>query len=199
MDDKLKKAKKLFYNKQYNEAKELFCKLNLTYEAGLSCFLMKDIIGAKNFFSKKVNLCPASDFGITIINIVENKNIQKLGYFQVRSFLEVFINLLIENEIYDWAQKIIDRYNIFTQANPETPKFIARVLHANGYDKAVHPFAKLAKEICPKDAEIYYIEACVYIKENNSDEAKKCIDTCLSFAPDYFPILKLNKTMEKIV
>ncbi len=198
MDEKLKRAYDLFYEHDYKSAQKFFIEDGFCYEAGLCSLLLQDLFRARKFFELKKNSCPASSFGLIILNIIENKPKLKPKYFQVRSFLEIYINLFIENKLYDWAQKIIDEYVFFTNINPETPKFIARVLFANDRNKAVHSFASVAKKVCFYDAEIHYIDACLYLKENNIEEAKKTIDDCLIFAGEYYPILRLDEEIKNL-
>jgi len=198
VDEKLNKALNLFYKKNYKDAKEIFIEINEPYEAGLCSLLLQDLKEARKFFEIKQDCCMASDFGIKILNILEDKGVKPFTYFQVRSFLEIYINLLIENNLFEWAEKIIACYGFFTNSNPEAPKFIARVLNANNYNKTVHFFAQTAKNTCYYDAEIYYIDAELYIKEKNYNEAKKCIDECLSFAPEYYPLLRLKEKLETL-
>ncbi len=198
MDEKLKLAYEFFYNKEYKSAKEIFIEYNETYEAGVCSLLLRNLEEAKNFFAQKKEICNASTFGLILIDIIQNTPKFAPKYLQVRSYLEIFLNLLIENQIFDWAQTIINYYPFLTNSNPEVPKFIARVLNANNYNMAVHDFAKIAKDICSLDAEIYYIDAELYLKENNLKEAKNSIQACLNFAPEYYPILKLNETIKKV-
>jgi len=198
VNEQLKKAKDFFYKKDYLSAKDIFLEMDDTYGAGLCFLLMGDFSSARKYFQTKENDCTASSFGLVVLDILEDKPKKNPTYFQVRCFLEIYINLFIENNMFNFAQKLIDNYGFFTNVNFETPKFIARVLNANDYNNSVHFFAQRATEVCTYDAEIYYIDALVYIKEKNLDEAKKCIKTCLSFAPDYYPIKKLQSTIEKM-
>ena len=193
----LKSAFEFFEKRQYDKAKDIFLENNFSYEAGMCFLLLRDLIMARRCFEIKQDYCPASFFGIQVINIIEDKPLKKLGYFQVRSFLELFLNLLITNSNLDYAQKIIDKYDYFTRFNLEVPKFLARVLYATGYTKVVHNFAQYAKEICKFDAEIYHIDASLYIDEKNYDSARENIKECLSFAAEYYPILKLKELVDE--
>lgn len=199
MDEKVKNAYSLFYEHKYSDAKDIFIECGLTYEAGISFLLLKDLVFARKFFEIKKDICPASDFGLIILNIIEDKPKKQAGYFQVRSFLEIYINLFIENNLLEWAQKIINSYEFFTHSNIEAPKFIARVLDANNCTNAIHSFARLAKELCFYDAEIHYIDANTYILENNFEAAKSCIEDCLKIAPEYYPILRLKYELEQAI
>lgn len=196
MNEKLKTAKDFFYKKDYKSAYGRFSEVNEIYAMGVCSLLMSDLENARRLFALKENECTASNFGLVVLNILEN-NFEKIPtYFQVRCFLEIYINFFIENNLFDYAQKLIDNYGFFTNINFETPKFIARVLNANNYNTSVHFFADRAIELCEFDAEIYYINTLVYIKEKNIKEAKKWIKKCLSFAPEYYPILKLQKEIK---
>ena len=195
MDEKLKEAYISFYSHDYKKSKDIFKEYNLPYEAGLAAFMLKDLTFARKNFELKEKICPASNFALIILDILENKPLRQPKYFQTRCFLEVILNLLIENKYFDWAQKIIDKYELFCKNNLETPKFIARVLYANRYYKALHSFANFAKEICFYDAEIHYIDAAVYMEEKDYKSAKKCIEECITFAPDYYPIARLNEEL----
>lgn len=196
MNEKLKEAKSSFYKKDYKNAYKQFAEINDTYAMGVCSILMGDLEEAYKLFYLKENECIASSFGVVVLNVLNN-NFEKIPtYFQVRCFLEIYINFFIENSLFGYAQKLIDNYGFFTNVNFETPKFIARVLNANNYNNSVHFFADRAVEVCEFDAEIYYINALVYIKEKNLKEAKKWIKKCLSFAPEYYPILKLQKEIK---
>lgn len=195
MDEKLKEAYISFYSHDYKKAKDIFKNADLPYEAGLSAFMLRDLKFAEKCFRQKENICPASNFGLIILDIIEDRIPKQPKYFQTRCFLEVYLNLLIENNLLSWAQKIIDNYELFCKTNLETPKFIARVLYANNYYKAVHSFANLAKSLCFYDAEIHYIDAVVYMDEKDYKKAKECIKDCISFAPDYYPIARLNEEL----
>ena len=198
MDNKIKSAAQLFYNKEFISAKEIFLQSSLFYEAGLCLLLVQNLKDARKYFKLKENVCPASNFGLLILDIIENKPKKPPKYFQVRAFLEIYINLLIENGLFSWAQKVIDEYRFFTNSNLETPKFIARVLNANNQNKAVHYFADIAKQICYYDAEIHYIDATLYFEEGNIQKAKEIVNESLNFASEYYPILKLKEEIEKL-
>ncbi len=198
MNQNIENAKKLFYEGNYKEAKKIFLENNLTYEAGLSSLLEGNLTSSRKLFETKKDICSASSFGLTILDMIEDKLKTKPTYFQIRAFLEIYLNLFIENKLFNWAQKVINNYEIMTSSNIETPKFIARVLEANNYNNAVHTFAKIGREICFFDAEIHYIEALTYIKEKDYLKAKERIKDCKSFASDYYPILRLEGELNKI-
>lgn len=198
MDEKLKKAYEHFYRHEYKNAKEIFTENGYLYEAGVSALLLNECDIARKYFEEKEADCKASSFALSILNLIENREFKIPTFFQTRAFLEIYINLFIETGHYDWAQKIITNSSIFQKSNFEVPKFIARVLNANNYNNAVHDFCRAGKEACFYDAEVHYIDAYVYALEKNYEKAMECINECLSFAPEYFPMLSLKKAVEKL-
>lgn len=191
-------AKLCFENKQYQKAKEIFLENNMFYEAGLSSLLMGNLNSTKLIWKEIKNPGFAESWGLIILDIIEKKPFTKSPkYFQTRAFLEVYLNLFLENELYDWADNIINAYKFFTKVNAEVPKFIARVLSAWGYFELTHEFADIAKKICYYDPEIHYIEAEMFFMENKYQMAKKAIEETLNIAPDYFPAKKLQRIIEE--
>jgi len=190
-------AKLCFENKQYQKAKEIFLENNMLYEAGLSALLMGNINSTKLIWKEIKNPGFDTSWGLIILDIIEKKAFTKTPkYFQTRAFLEVYLNLFLENELYDWADSIINAYKFFTKANAEVPKFIARVLSSFGYFELTHEFADIAKKICYYDHEIHYIEAEMYFMENKFEMAKTAISETLKIAPDYFPAKRLKEIIE---
>lgn len=198
MDEKLQKAYDAFYSHEYEASKDIFLEYGLTYEAGLASFLSGNLSLARKLFEIKEENCPASSFGIIVLDVLEGRPKKYPKYFQIRSFLEIYLNLLIENNFLEWAQKLIDNYEFFSRNNLEVPKFIARVLYANNCFRAVHSFSELGKRLCFYDAEVHYIDASVYIYEKEYEKAQKCIDECLTFAKEYYPIIRLQKELKEI-
>lgn len=122
-------ARFCFENKHYEKAKEIFLNNNMLYEAGFCTLLSGNINSTKLIWNEIKDPGLAASWGLIILDIIEKKtHTKKPKYFQTRAFLEVYLNLLIENELYDWADNIINAYKFFTEANGEVPKFIARVL-----------------------------------------------------------------------
>ncbi len=197
MNEKLKSAYEAFYRHKYELAKEIFIKYGYLYEAGVSALLLNETDIARAFFEKTEQDDMAASFALSILNLIENKRFKVPSFFQIRAFWEIYINFFIESGHFDWAQRVIDNYPIFQKINFEVPKFTARVLFANNFYKAVHTFCAAGKETCFYDAEVHYIDASLYIIEKNYEQAEKCIKDCLSFAPEYFPIIKLKKEVEE--
>lgn len=193
----LNKAKELFYIGDYKEALRLFDIGKAYYEAGLCSLLLGDEKKAKDYWKKEK--CPdvATKWGLIVLDIIKLKVKEQPTFFQVRAFLEVYINLFIISNHLDWAENMISACNIFAKSNPETYKFIARVLFANEYYKLTHQFLAESKKMFFQDPEAHFIEAQAYYLEQEYKEAYKSIINALNSAPDYFPALEFKKEIEK--
>ncbi len=195
MSEKL--AKELFYKGDYKEALQLFKNENHNYEAGLCALLLGDEKLAKDFWTKDKNPDIATKWGLIVLNIINLKIKERPTFFQVRAFLEVYINLFIVNKQYTWAENLISACDILVRSNPETYKFIARVLFANGYLNLVHKFLSESKKLFYNDPEAHLIEAQTYYLEQDYKNAYKSIEETLSSASDYYPALQFKKIIEE--
>lgn len=191
-NDEIIFAKFCFENKHYENAKELFLNNDMLYEAGFSSLLNGNLNSAKLIWKDIKDPGLATDWGLIILDVIENKPFTKSPkYFQTRAFLEVYLNLFLENEHYDWADNIINAYKFFTRSNNETPKFIARVLSSFGYGELVHEFCALAKRVCYYDPEAHFIDAETYLNEENYKLAYDAVIEGIKVAPNYYPNKKL--------
>ena len=191
-------AKFCFENKHYDKAKEIFLNNDMLYEAGFSALLAGNLNSARLIWKEVKDPCLATGWGLIILDVIENKPFTKSpGYFQTRAFYEVYLNLFIENKLYDWADNMIDAYKFFTRSNSEVPKFIARILAFWGYSSLVHEFAEISKKICYFDPEIHFIEAEVYLAEEKYNQAYDAVKETLKVSPGYFPAAKMKEMIEK--
>ena len=191
-------AKFCFENKHYDKAKEIFLNNDMLYEAGFSALLAGNLNSARLIWKEVKDPCLATGWGLIILDVIENKHFTKSpGYFQTRAFYEVYLNLFIENKLYDWADNMIDAYKFFTRSNSEVPKFIARILAFWGYSSLVHEFAEISKKICYFDPEIHFIEAEMYLAEEKYNQAYDAVKETLKVSPGYFPAAKMKEMIEK--
>ena len=192
------KAKEYFYQKKYNEARELFLEEENFYGAGLCSLLLKDTISAEKYWKKKKNDCPASKFGLCILEYINLKIPYELPtFFQTRAQLEIYLNLFIENNLLEYAENLISSCDNLYMSNPESYKFIARALFANGY-------CKLAVQFCKKTLNIYYCdpEAFLILAQCNFlmgdlGEALDCVNKTIDIVPEYYPALLLKDILKK--
>ena len=191
-------AKFCFENKHYDKAKEIFLNNDMLYEAGFSALLAGNLNSARLIWKEVKDPCLATGWGLIIVDVIENRPFTKSpGYFQTRAFYEVYLNLFIENKLYDWADNMIDAYKFFTRSNSEVPKFIARILAFWGYSSLVHEFAEISKKICYFDPEIHFIEAEMYLAEEKYNQAYDAVKETLKVSPGYFPAAKMKEMIEK--
>ena len=196
MEKDLNSAIRLFYNKEYSKAKDIFLELNLYYEAGLCCMLLSNFELAREYWQKSEDNKFASDWGLITLDLIDNKRPSvEPKYFQIRAFYEVYLSLLIENGLFNYAERLIKSYKYLTCFNLEVPKFIARVLHAYNYDDPALNFVNISTQENYVDVEALFVAAQIYIKRNEQNNAKECIEKILKIAPSYYPALQLNKTV----
>lgn len=191
------KAKELFYNGDYNKALELFSKANLNYEAGLCALLLGDENNAKIFWTKDKEQDIATKWGLIILNVIHLKIKERPTFFQVRAFLEVYLNLFIQTKHLNWAENVISACDIFARANPETYKFIARALFANGYMELSHKFLNESKKLFYCDPEAHFIDSQAYFIEGKYKESLNSINETLKSAGDYYPAIEFKKIIEQ--
>jgi len=179
-------AKDYFYNKDYKTALKLFLKDENYYGAGLCSLLLCNTKRAKIFWSINRN-CPASKWGLCVLNFIQLKREKIPTFFQTRAQLEVYLNLLIENNLIEWAQNLISCSDILFKANPESYKFIARALYANGYFKLAISFCKKSLKFFYSDPEAFLIMGQCQFLLNDIAEALDSTNRTLAIAPKYYP------------
>lgn len=186
-------AKQLFYSKCYEDAYMLFVNLDMPYEAGLCQLLMKNPDAAKKIWGSAKNPCMAIEWGLVVLDLLNLKYTKTPRYFQIRAFLEVYLNLFLENDLIEYTENLISAYEIFSKQNYESCKFIARVLFAHGYTEAAIDFIGKSKQICHPDPEGLLIEAQCFFKKDIYDKSLNVLRELLQFLPEYMPAIALKK------
>ncbi len=191
-------AKTLFYEKRYNEAFEIFKNNKMPYEAGLCKLLTGDIERAKNIWQSVETPCIATNWGLIVLDLIKLKSIKPPCYFQIRSFLEVYLNLFIENGLVEYAENLISAYEIFSRVNFESCKFIARALFAHKYWELALEFIEKSRGICYPDPEALLIEAQCFHILCRPDKALKSLNELLEILPDYVPAVELKREIQSV-
>ncbi len=187
-------AKNAFYNKQYKLAKPLFLFEKKYYEAGLCAFLLKDFEGAKKYWQKDKNQEFASSWGIICLDLIKKEIPNKApSFFQIRTFFEIYLNLLIENKLFDYAENLINMYPYLSQINLEVCKFIARALFANDFFESSQRFIKIIKEQEFVDPEALLISAQINYMDGKFKESGEDLEKILKTYPEYHPAINLKK------
>ena len=152
-----------------------------------------------NFFWSINKNCPASKWGLCILDFIQLKQEKLPTFFQTRAQLEVYLSLLIDNNLTEWAQNIVSCCDFFFKANPESYKFIARALFANGYFKLAIDFCKKSLRYFYSDPEAFLIMGQCQFLIADLGEALDSINRTLAIAPLYYPAkLFRNILLEEI-
>ena len=198
MIPQIKKAKEYFYEKKYKEALEIFENCQELYYSGLCSLLLKDEQKAKDYFEKSCSYSPSSQWGLAVLDLIHLKRPKKRpSFFQTRAFLEIYISLFIENGLIEWAENMVSMCDTFYLSNPESYKFIARALFANGY-------FDLAMTFCEKSLKLFYVDPeaflilsqCHYLK-GNLGEALDCVNRITALISDYYPTILFRDVLKK--
>lgn len=194
---KLNNANDLFYSKKYREALAVFLENKEYYQAGLCSLLIKDTTSAKKYWNLGKKRCPASKFGLSVLRMIELKTDLMPSFFQTRAQLEIYISLFIENNLIEWAENLISCADSLYYSNPESYKFIARALYANGYFELAISFCKKSLSVFYSDPEALLITSqCYYLLKNNAD-ALDMVNRVLDMVPDYFPALIFQNILKE--
>ncbi len=180
-------AKQHFYKGEYKEALEIFSKKNKYYEAGLCSLLLKDEKKAREYWQQNERRCPACAWGLCVLGYINLKAEKIATFFQTRAFLEVYLNLFLENELIEWSQNLVSSCDILYRSNPEAYKFIARALYANGYFELAITFCQKSLRLFYADPEaLLILSQCQYLLKNRP-EALDSVNRVLNMVPDYYP------------
>lgn len=192
-----KEAKSYFYQKKYHKAFELFYSQNDYYGAGLCCLMLKKCESARIFWRRNKS-CPACNWGLCILDLINLKIPQKQpSFFQTRAFLEVYINLFVENDLIEWAQNVVANCDFLYQSNPETYKFIARALFSNGYFDLAIKFCKKTLMVFYADPEAFLILSQCYFLLGNLGEALDCVNRINAMIQGYYPTILFEKIIKE--
>lgn len=184
-------AKNKFLSGDFSSAEEFFNENGFILEYAYCKFLAGDSSSAKTIFKSIVNQDLRADWAVKLIQFVEGYVVNVPSYFQIRNFLEIDLNLLIKAGQPNFVENIINGADLFYSMNPESYKFISRVMLYNGYDGIALHYLKKAKDKFYYDPEMHLMLANCYIKTGEIPKAKKAIDACLDMLPNYFPAKRL--------
>ena len=189
----LSTAKELFYKKEYKKASDIFLKENKLYEAGFCHFLMNDLENAKKYWQQDKKNLFASGWGLNALDYIKHNVKNYPSFLQIRAFYEIYIGLLIESNLIEYAQNLINVSHELAKANPEVPKFLARVLNAYGYDDLSLEFVKRIRDFGYMDPEALFISSEIYFRRSEYSNALDDLKRILDVLPEYYPAVKLKQ------
>ncbi|MBQ7286491.1 MAG: hypothetical protein IJW73_01885 [Candidatus Gastranaerophilales bacterium] len=190
-------GKEYFYNKEYKKALEIFKKEKDYYSCGLCCLLLKKLLAARCYW-KKDRSSRASSWGLAFLDLIQLKQpTRRVSFFSVRAYLEIYLNLLIQNNLTEWAQNVVSMCDVLYQYNPESYKFIARVLFANGYFNLSITFCKKSLELFYSDPEAFLILSQCHFLLGDLGESLDCVNRVNNMVKDYYPALLFEKIVRQ--
>ena len=196
-DYKYYKNKLLTFNLDYEcqrffEEKEYY--LELAY-----CKLLNDELEESlRIFDSLNDITSRARWGSVILGILLDRMTPYPTYFDLRNFLEIDINLLLNYEKGKYVDEIVNYADAFSSVNPETYKYLGRAFFNNEIYSYAKFFFERAKNYLYKDPELHYLLAQYYLKEGNIKRALNTVENCLSILPEYFPALNLKNKLTKI-
>lgn len=190
-------AKIKFLDGDLFSAENFFVQNDFILEYAYCKLLEGDADEAKKAFLSIYKNDLRADWGRKLIQFIQGYVSEVPSYFQIRNFLEIDLNLLIKAGQPDYVENIINGADIFYSINPESYKFIARVMLNNGFQDVAIFYLNKAKDKFYKDPELHLILANCHIQNGDNFRAKASINDCLMILPDYFPAKRLLKILEK--
>lgn len=176
-------------------AENFFLENNFVLEYAYCKMLSGDLKSAKAQFTKIEKSDFRADWAKKLIQFIEGYVSNVPSYFQIRNFLEIDLNLLIQMRQPQFVENIINGADLFYSINPESYKFISRVMFYNDFIDIALYYLKKAKEKFYQDPEMHFMFANCYIKKGEIALAKEAIKNCLEILPGYFPARKLLSSL----
>lgn len=183
-------AKKLFLLGDYSV--ETFFKQNcFSLEYAYCKLLSGNIETAEVEFDKIKNTDFRANWAIKLIQFIKNSISEMPTYFQIRNFLEIDLNLFLQAGQPLFVENVINGADIFYSVNPESYKFISRVMLNNDFTDVALFYLLKAKDKFYCDPEMHLMLASCYLKKGELSQARASVNNCLAILPDYFPAKKL--------
>lgn len=142
---------------------------------------------------------PRSKWGVVLCEILSGCIIHFPTYFEIRNFLEIDIDFLLQNKKIDYLELLLGSSEVLSEINPETYKFISRVMLENNILDSAILYMKKYENICYKDPELHFLYCKYYLKRNEYKNALNSIGVCLCYFPDYYPGIKQKEYILKMI
>lgn len=185
-----KKNKHQFLSGDYS-VESYFMQNNLLLEYSYLKLLQGEVDVAEKFLKKICEFDFRADWALKLIQFIRGYVSVAPSYFQIRNFLEIDLDLLIRAGQVDFAENIINGADIFYSVNPESYKFIARVMFNNGFSDLALLYLNKAKDKFYYDPEMHFMFAVCFKERGELLAAKESVQNCLNILPGYFPAKNL--------
>ncbi len=190
-------AKIYIEEKDYLKAAKIYSQLNMRYELGRCVLLSGNLEETKLIWSGINEDNPATLWGKSLIEFINLYVIHIPTFFQIRAFLEVDLDAMLNANLITYCENIVNGAHLFEQNNQESYKFIGRVFVNNEYFDLAELFLQKAKKVCYVDPEVHFMLAKCHIHNNDTKSAISSLKTCLEKGYGYYPAkIMLKKLME---
>ena len=180
-----------------DECQSFFEKNNYILELAYCLLLKGELDSAENLFKQIIDIDHRAHWGKILCGILLKKLTPYPTYFEIRNFLEIDLNLLINYQKGEFVEEIISYADIFSSVNTETYKYLGRVFWNNELYSYGKFFLEQAKNYLWQDPELHVLLANVYLAEGKKWKAINSVDTCLRILPEYFPAQDLKRKLMK--
>ena len=193
-EDYKKLAQKYYIDGDFNTAKELFSKLNMPVETAYCELFTGHLYSAKKIIMQLEKESPAEEWIISFVQMIEANLINMPSFLQIRNFFEIDLNNLFLCGKKEWIENVINYVPFLSTINAEIYKLAARVLKNNEQEDLAKTFLEKSLEICFNDSETHFLLAEIYIKENNTNMAKRHLNYACE-GGEYSPARKLLRSL----
>ena len=198
MNNGYERIKKDFLSGRLKGCKSYFEKHGYYTEAGYCYIVIDKLNKAEENFLKAKEYDTRAAWGLFLIHLLRGDIESAPTYFQIRSFLEIDIDILLMYCKGDYIERIINYADFMAFYNPECYKFLGRAFWSHKFMPASMFFLRKAKDKFYQDPELHYLFAYIYYQEKNYIQCKKSLETCLNIVPEYNPAIKLQNKLAKI-
>lgn len=193
-----KKAKEKLLTELDADCQQFFVKKGYILENAYFELLSDNIQKAKNLFNAIKQNDIRAHWASFMISMIEADIREYPSYFELRNFLEIDLNILINFFKGDYVEKIVRYADFMFTINPEVHKFIGRVFYNNGYDEQGMYFLDRARSYFYHDPELHYLLAFIYYNRKNFEKAEKALNDCIYILPEYYPAVNLLKKVKSL-
>ncbi len=193
-----KKAKEKLLTELDADCRQFFVKKGYMLENAYFELLSDNIQKAKNLFNAIKQNDIRAHWASFMISMIEADIREYPSYFELRNFLEIDLNILINFFKGDYVEKIVRYADFMFTINPEVHKFIGRVFYNNGYDEQGMYFLDRARSYFYHDPELHYLLAFIYYNRKNFEKAEKALNDCIYILPEYYPAVNLLKKVKSL-
>lgn len=187
-------AKNKLLNCDFSD-EDFFLQNDFLLEYGYCKLLKGDVDSAEPAFKSLKDNDLRADWAFKLLQFIKENISTVPSYFQIRNFLEIDLHLLIKAGQASFVENIINDSDIFYSMNPESYKFIARVMLYNDFNDVALFYLNKAKNRFYYDPEMHFMMANCYIKMGDRDSALNSVKNCLYILPQYFPAKRLKEAL----